>query len=507
MCCYGSADIRYETMGIIQKQSFGSAFMLVIGILLGFVSAGILLPRFFTEEQNGLITLLNSYSLIYSQIILLGLPTAIIRFFPRFSDKIRPQNDFLTFCILALSIAFLIFIGFYYLAKPIMQDAFEKSPLFESNYFLLLPLTFFTALFFVVDGYSSALFKTVRGFLFKDVIQRILVIGLIAAYIYLAFSFSLFVLIYVACLCLPALVLFMLLWKEKHFFLGLPNWKLYRAHFREISSVSGYAILTGITYVGITNIDAIMVERFLNLEQAGIYGRNMFFGILVAVPYRAIHKISSGVLSASFKENDLENVKQVYYKSCTNQMIIGLFLWLALWVNIDNVYQMIPQSYEAGKFVIFYIGLGSFITMAGGVNTALLSYSPYYRYNSYFLIFLLVLVIGTNLIFIPWLGITGAALATAISQFLYNALMYVFIWRKYRFQPFRSIHVFILLIGLTAFGAGYYIPTVQPFYLDIAVRTAVFALVFSIPVLVFRLSPDMNNMLKFLWTKLRDLRS
>jgi O-antigen/teichoic acid export membrane protein len=233
----------------------------------------------------------------------------------------------------------------------------------------------------------------------------------------------------------------------------------------------------------------------LGLKDAGIYGRNMFFGILVAIPYRAIHKVSSGVISNSFKENNMENIKMVYYKSSLNQTIMGIFILCGIWLNIHNVYKIIPSSYETGKYVILFVGIGNLFTMIGGVNTAVISFSPYYRWNTIFVALLLTLVVVTNIIFIPIWNITGAAFAIAVSLFLYNLMMYILLFVKYKFQPINYRHFLIMIVAAGSFIAAYIIPVIKgSFILDILVRSTIFALLFGMIVYFTKLSTDINNM-------------
>lgn len=490
-------------MGIIQKQSFYSSITLGIGILLGFFTSGYLLPNFFTEEQNGVLTLLNSYSLIYSQVAMMGLSTVIIRFYPHVKDIHQHRPQFLWFISLLGLAGFSFFLGFYYFTKPYFKSIFEASPLFSQYYFLLIPWTFSLLFFYLFDAYSTAIQKPVRGFTLKDVVQRLLILCSIGAYIFYTLRFSEFMWAYSASILLPTLLLALLLIREGHFNPGFDFIKSYRVHFKDMTKVAGYSFLLGLTYVGVTNVDAIMIERYLDLEAAGIYGRNMFFGVLVALPYRILHKSASGLLSAQFKQNDLTAIKNIYYKSCLNQLIIGLFLFCMMWINIHNIYQIIPKSYEAGKYVIFFIGLGNLINMAGGVNTAVISFSPYFRWNTYFLMGLLALIILTNMAFIPLYGITGAAMATAISLFMYNAGMYILLLVKYKFQPFQLKHGLVIIYALMGMLACAALPTLSNYMMDLVVRCIIFASIFGSLILLTRISPDMNGFVAFMMKRIR----
>lgn len=481
-------------MGIIQKGSSLSTAYLIIGILLGFVTSGLLLPNYFTEEQNGVITVLNSYFLIYSQIALFGLHTTVIRFYPHFKNDGNRHNGFLSIMSLIILCSLILFSVFFYLSLYLFPSFFEGSGLFKEYYWLVFPLTFFTVYFYLFDAYYSAQLKGSRGFFLKDVLQRVLILIAILGFIVWHFNFAKFISLYCLAVSIPTVVLLISLMRSKQFSKTIKMAPLYSENWKYMSKVSAYSFLLGISWVGINNIDALLVSKMLNLEQAGIFGRCMFFGILVATPYRAMHKISSGVISNSFKEGDLKNVRDVYYKSSLNLTIIGLFIFLAIWLNIDNIFHIIPKSYQVGMYVIFFIGLGNLFSMIGGVNTAVIAFSPYYRWNTIFVGLLLLMVIITNLIFINLWGITGAAVATATSVFLYNLMMYIFLWIKYGFQPINVKYLGTFVIGLAAYALSTIIPTLNYFIYDIFVRSVVFSLVFGIVVLLSKISPDINIM-------------
>jgi len=469
--------------------------------MLGFVTSGLLLPNYFTEEQNGVITLLSSYYLIYSQLALIGLHTTVIRFYPHFKNDENRHHGFLTMMSLVIAFSLILFSFLFFTSQYLYPNFFGNSPLFIKHYWLVFPLTVFTVYFYLFDAYYSASLKGSRGFFLKDVIQRILILIAVVAFIVWKFNFDRFILIYCAAVCVPTTIFMITLLREKQFAFKPSLNHLYADNWKYMTKVSGYSLLLGISWVAINNLDAIMIEKMLDMKQAGIYGRNMFFGILVSIPYRAIHKISSGVISNSFKEGDLANVKSVYYKSSLNLTIIGAFILGGIWLNIENIYHIIPTSYEAGKYVILFIGLGNFFMMMGGVNTAVISFSPYYRWNTIFVGILLPLVVVNNLIFIPIWQITGAAVATALSVFLYNLMMYIFLIKKYKLQPLNIKYLFVFLISAIAFLAARYIPIMGSFILDILVRSTCFTLLFCGLTFAFKLSTDINDVANIVLSK------
>ena len=86
-------------------------------------------------------------------------------------------------------------------------------------------------------------------------------------------------------------------------------------------------------------------------------------------------------------------------------MIVGGLIFLGIWCNIENVFKLIPNGeiYAQGKWVVFYIGISKLFDMATGVNQEIVGTSKYYKIDLLFYLFLVVVAVITNLIFIPYM--------------------------------------------------------------------------------------------------------
>ncbi len=494
-------------MGIVQKQSFYSVLSLITGILIGLLCSGYLYPTYFTESQNGELILLNSYSMIISNIAILGFNFVILKFIPGYksiNSKSTLVNLFILFTLINNVIIFLVYFLLHNFS-PWFNQEFE----FLSNHiWSISALILFTSVYFILDSYTNVVKRSVVGILLKEVIQRSMILILILVFVFATLNYHDFFVIYIVLICFQSALLYFYLVGKGDLKLNVNFAELHKDEFGTMAKVALYSSLFGIMNISITSIDSIMIEKMLGTELTGIYGRSVFFGIVVSLPYKAIHKISSGILSHSFKENDLKNVKDIYYKSVLNQMILGLFILGGVWLNIDNIYHIIPASYAEGKYVILFIGIGNLMTMIGGVNTAVISFSPYYKWNTVFVAILLALVVGSNLIFIPIWGITGAACATAISMFLYNLLMYILLLVKFKFQPFNLKHLLIITIGILCYLGAHSIPIIETsFIVDLILRSAVFASLFGGIIYFTKLSPDLNGMVHSIIKRMLQLLS
>jgi O-antigen/teichoic acid export membrane protein len=155
--------------------------------------------------------------------------------------------------------------------------------------------------------------------------------------------------------------------------------------------------------------------------------------------------------------------------------------------------QILRPEYLPGKWVIFFIGLGCLLDMATGANSSLIGTSVYYKMQSYLLLILVVVLIGLNLLFIPIFGLTGAAVSSAASLAILNLLRYLFLYVKYKLQPYNQRFIYVILIGIAAYTLSGAIPANFHYIIDLLIRSTVFSLLFLLPVYFFKISVDLNQ--------------
>ncbi|NSW45271.1 MAG: oligosaccharide flippase family protein [Bacteroidales bacterium] len=491
-------------MGVIRKQTIQGTIYTYLGAGLGVFTNLILLAWFFTPEQIGLLNILVAYSLLFAQLANLGFDNITIRLFPYFRDKASGHHGFFSIMTKVLIIGLFLSILIFIVIFPLLSNNDEGNRLFRHLGMYVIPLIVSTLFFNSLDTYSRVLYKSVRGTFLKEVLQRIFIIIAIGLYIWLQFSFDLFVLLYVLALSIPTLILFYLLYKEKELSFKMePNFISPKLK-KEMWSVSLFGIITVFSSTIVANIDKIMIQQYLDLSQTGLYSIAFFFGVIITMPSRALTKISSTVVAESWKNNDTVTIYQIYYKSCINQLLFSLILFLGIWVNIDALLMFLPSKYAHIQWVVFWICLGSFIDMATGINNTIIGTSPYYKAQSLFMLIFVLIIIATNAIFIPLHGITGAAFASALSLLLFNLIRWLFLLFKYKMQPFDYKFLLTILIGLIAYFAAYAIPEIKPFYFDILVRSIVLAIIYAPLVFLFNISADVNQRINIYWSWLRN---
>ena len=167
-----------------------------------------------------------------------------------------------------------------------------------------------------------------------------------------------------------------------------------------------------------------------------------------------------------------------------------------IWLSIDNLFAIMSNGaeFEQGKWVIFILGAAKIIDLATGVNNSIIGLSRHYTFNLWAILLLAILNIVDNWLLIPKMGLEGAALATLISLFVFNSVKCIFLWVKFKMQPFTSKSMWVLCIGLLVYLIVSQIPYILNPIVDTVVRSFSVVSLFGGTVLYFKLSKDLNNL-------------
>lgn len=483
-------------MGIIEKQTIKGSFFSYLGVAFGFITVGLLWPRLLDPDEIGLINFLIAVSAILAHVASLGVNSVAIRLFPYFRDDGNRHNGFLSMALMFVTSGSILVLLYYLLFREkIVENNMEKSALIAEYAWYILPFTIATLLYNLFDSLHKVTYNAVIGVFVKEFLFRVLNLLLIGLYAWFAFRFSLFLNLYFLLFSLPALVLIIALYRGHQYNLNFNLKFIDRKLARSIGDVSFFGIIGGMGTIAISNIDKIMINHFIDLEATGIYSIAFLFGSIITMPSRPLSKIATTIIAESWKKDDRDTIHSIYSKSCLNQFIFGGLIFLLMWMNIDLVFMLIPGEYEAGRFVILFIALTGVIEMATGLNGMIISTSKYYRYQSMFIFFLLILIIITNFIFIPRFGITGAALASFLSAIIYNAVRAGFLFLKFRMQPFNFR--FLVILGLLLFTLGVGIPVqgMESWLIRTILNGLIVLVLYLLPLYFFRISSDINNSL------------
>lgn len=486
-------------MGIVKRQSFKATLVSYAGACIGFLLVIFIYPRSLTPEQIGLTRVLSEASLFFSSFALMGMNSMAIKFFPYFKNNKNNHNGFPFLISFFPLIGFVIFIAFFFIFKSGIISMFEaKSGLFTKYIIYVIPLTFFWIYITIFETYASLLQRIVFPKLIKEIAVRILTILIITLFYFKIISLNQFVFLFVSIYGIATLLNLIYVNSIKKINIK-PNFRVLKNPLRrEIIVFMLFMIVVGIGANISSRIDVFMISQKVSLTGTGIFTIAFFIASFIEMPSRAIFQITTPFAAEALKNNDMVLVSALYKRVSINQLVIASMVFLLIWINVDNIFKIMPNGYvyQSGKYVILFIGMAKVFDAVTGLNVILLGYSKYYYYTLFFIFFLAAITVINNLIFIPLYGIVGSAIATAISIFLYNAIILLFVKLKLKVQPFSKntlkamfIILFVLLINLI-------IPHFSNAFIDGIIRSLVFSLFFAVTIYKLEISRDINEFVK-----------
>lgn len=482
-------------MGIIRKQTIIGSIFSYAGALIGFANIAYLYPRILSTEEVGLLSWLIAATMMAAQFSTLGFGAVISRLFPYFRNEENQHNGFMFILFCVGLLGFAISLVAYFSFQPFAANYFDGDDALNLNYLIyLIPLIFFSLFFNLFDAYNRVLYDAVSGTFFRDIIFKLIVLAALILLWEDYINFNQLVFIYVSAYCLPAVLLFGLLIKRKQVSFK-PKLNFIKPDLKKIMiDTSLYGLLNNFGDKIASQIDKLMLTGMLTLGATGIFTVMASFGILISMPSRTLNKISSTIIAEAWKKKDLETISKTYAQSGLHQFMVACLLFIGLWVNIDNVLQIVTPEYIEGKYVVFFIGLSNVVLMLSGISGVVIQNSPAYRKQSLFLGIYAIIIVISNAIMIPLWGITGAAAASFAASLCFNLMKYIFLLKRYKFQPFNYRYLLVVVCAVLSYYIAYLLPKQDSFIIDIIIRGAIVSLIYIALTLSFRISKDFNDL-------------
>lgn len=484
-------------MGKIIKQSIQGSIWSYLGLIVGYVNVGIIMPNFFLAEQIGLVQIFIALTTIFSNFSSLGFGSVINRMFPEFRNKGKNHNGFLFILVITGLTGFLLSVITFFVLKPSIVEANAgKSPLLVEYIGLIVPLLFFRLFFRLLDNYNRVLYDAVTGSFWNEFIHKLINLILIIFFSIGLIDFREFFYGYLFSLSLPVFPLVFVLIKRNEFNL-IPQFSfLKRAIVKEMFIVSVFGIISGLSGVLTSNVDKLLINKYLSLEQVGIFSVCALFATIIMVPSRSMVKISTGIIAQAWKENRPDKIQDIYKKASLTQTIIGSLIFAGIIVNLDSIFTILPEKYEMGRWVLIIYSLGVLIRVSNTTGGNIIGTSKYYRVLSLIVASQIIYTIAFHVSFIPVWGITGAAIAVLTTYTVRSVIVVGFLKLKMGFFCYTFKHLIVLAVGFIAILLSLLLPDTEFLILNILKDSAAVSIIFIGVIIGFNISEDVTNLYK-----------
>ena len=454
-------------MGVIAKQSIRGTIVTYLGIAVGVVTTFFVLTRFLTTEEIGLARVLIDAAVLFVGLAQLGTSSSVIRFYPYFHNDSEEDHGFFFWALVVPFIGFVLFALIYWACRVPLGAWFgDKSPLFVEYYYFVLPLAFFMLYQTICETTCNVLLHIVVPRAVRELVVRI---GLLVIYLLYAFAIlSLDGLVIGICVnyALAALINLCYFFSLQKISLR-PDWNFLRENtplVRRYLVYTGFLIISAATTTLAPTLSSFFVTAKMGLDSTGVFAIATYMAVMVSVPFRSVTAIASPQLARAIKEQNREEGSKLIQQVTRNLLLIGGFILLLIWINIDLIFHILPngETFAPAKNVVLILGVSQLVLATFSICLTTLNYSRFYAISLLLSLILTISALVLNNYLVPLWGMDGAAISNVVSYGLYYLLIIATV------VPLCRVHVvdrrwwWILLLLLAIFALNWAWQTYLP---------------------------------------------
>ncbi|MBF4469997.1 MULTISPECIES: oligosaccharide flippase family protein [Flavobacterium] len=486
-------------MGIVLNQSLKNTIITYIGFGIGGISTLFLFPHILGKTFYGLSNYILSCANVIMPLFAIGMQNTLVKFYSQCKTE-KERNEFLSFTVLfpIILIVLIILIGLFFYDE-ISFFVTKKNSIVKDFIWLIPFIGICMAYFEIFYAWARVHMHSVFGNFIKEVGLRlfslIALLGIYFKWITVVDFIYLTAGIYFVAFLVTMFYAFRI--KKPVFQFTIPY------NVKEILEYTSYIILSGSVANLLLDGDKIMLNQYMAIGNIAYYSVATYIALVISVPSRAMHQIVYPITAKLMHENKHDELNDLYKKTSINLQIVGGFVMLCIFVNINQLYEIVPKDYAGGIVVVFIIGLSKYFDLILGNNNAIIFNSKYYRAVLFLGVGLVVLTVILNMIFIPLYGIIGSAFATLLSITCYSVAKLLFVVKRMHLYPFTKQTLHSIWITFIVFLLFYFWKFPISPIIAIVLKSILVTLVYVYINYKFVVSPEINQALDKIILKTR----
>ncbi|WP_046745165.1 oligosaccharide flippase family protein [Kordia zhangzhouensis] len=485
----------------VSSQTLKFSIINYIGAAIGIVSTLFIYPN--NKEFLGIIRYIFDGAQILMAFFVFGTSQSLVNYFPRFKNSSNERNSFFSTTLFVVVINSMLFSVMFLLLANSLKHLFPAIRTFDYlGYSIVVGFSF--AIMDIskrqASNYKKIAIPTLLERFSVKVFFPLIFLLLLGDYI----SVETGKLVYTLCFVILMLVALRYVIKVSRIQFRFRPKEVFNPSFRrEYVQYSLFAFFSILGSLLAFKIDGIMVPNLIEGSNAmtanGTYSIGVVLAATLAIPAIGLYTIYSPIITELIAKDDISSLGKKYQEVSKLLFAIGGFLFSCIYLGVEDLFSILPTRENLMDTipVILILSFNVVIDMTTSFNSHILLYSKYYRFNMIAIAILVLLNITLNIYFIKYLdlGIEGAAYATLISMTLYNSVKLVFIYTKYKIQPFTKKHLLLLISFVGSASLLYQIPATNSTLLDIVIKVGVFMLLNGFLIYKLRMIPALNDWL------------
>ena len=449
----------------------GNARFTQIGVFIGSVNILLLYPIVLEPGQFGLVLVMFALAHAGAQVSGMGVDKVTQRFFPFFRDPARKHHGYL---FLAIAIPFsgflIVCLAGWLLRVPVVGFYTDRNLIFGEYYSLMVLLLFFVLYFNILKSCLNVISNAGLPDFLQNIILPLSQSAILLAYYFERIPFGIFMQSFVLIFGIQTLILFSYTGFIRQFSI-LPDFSILSyKRLRSMAGFASYAMAGNVAALAPAYAVILLTGGLASLEDAAVLSVGYFLASLITVPAGSFFERTKSRFIHALYQKNASNISALLKKSSAEYLMAGGIIFICIGVSLDYLYQFLPDHYQEASNVFLFAGLAMMINLFSGLSSSIILTSKWHRFDLYASGFLLLASTLATLLLVPRFGITGAAIAIAISILLYNAIYQIYTAFRFGMHPFSLGTLLILILLILAFIITWMIPPIPFWYIDMAVR-------------------------------------
>jgi O-antigen/teichoic acid export membrane protein len=477
----------------ISKISFYNLVLTYITLVLGF-GITITQAKVITAEEIGVLSIILVLSQTIGSAVLFGVPAAIIRFYKEQSSA-SGRTAFIAISFLFPIVLFLVSCFILFFAADEITEIYKNDYL--NKYFHYIYFFLFAS---VVGKLFRVLFEVEQKPLLANILYDTVVFSLHILFLFLMFVIHIefhYYLIFNIFILFVRVLLF-LFYFFRSIKLSKPDFTCFSGKTNSYVTYCLFMFFSSMAGTLTSSIDKLMLGFYMDLKAVGVYTIISALTAVIIMIGGAFSRITHPLIAVYWQKQENSKIGELYNENANTQLFFGLFAFMLFAIFSKEVTGFLGDEYTEGYLALIILCFGQIVSIGTGICGGIISLSKYYKFDLYTRGFLVLLTVVTNMMLIPIWGLNGAAAATAISLVLYNVAKVIFVYYKFRMQPYNMQTIKIITLALIVSSLVYLAQMIFNLsgIFNIAVCSALFFILYVfVAVYIFRIK-EVKNLLR-----------
>jgi O-antigen/teichoic acid export membrane protein len=210
--------------------------------------------------------------------------------------------------------------------------------------------------------------------------------------------------------------------------------------------------LAGVFAVTVLWLDTLLIGALRSTQDAGVYAAATRYLALGAFASQAVILAIAPTMSELLTQRDIETARSVYRASTAWAIVVGWPVYLLLAVFAPALLSILGPAYVQAQDALTILALTMLVASGVGPVDIVLLMGGKSAWNLLNTVVAVVLNVALNVLLIPRLGITGAAIAWSVSILANNLAPLVQVRMMLRLHPLGRETISAAAASLFAFG-------------------------------------------------------